>query len=217
MSITTPTSIPGFAGELVRPGDDGYDRHRAVWNAMADRRPRLIARCTSADDVAAAVRFGRTHDLELGVRCGGHGILGFAVPEQGLMIDLTPMGEVRVDPETRRAYVGGGALLGTLDRATEPHGLATTAGNISHTGVGGLTLGGGMGWLGRQLGLSCDNVETFTVVTANGETVRASATEHPDLYWGLRGGGGNFGVVTEFVFRLHPISHEVLMVDLLFD
>jgi FAD/FMN-containing dehydrogenase len=217
MSITTPTSIPGFAGELVRPGDDGYDRHRRVWNAMADRRPTLIARCASADDVAAAVRFGRAQDLEIGVRCGGHGILGFAVPEAGLMIDLTPMGEVRVDPERRRAHVGGGALLGTLDRATERHGLATTAGNISHTGVGGLTLGGGMGWLGRQLGLSCDNVETFMVVTADGDVVRASATEHPDLFWGLRGGGGNFGVVTEFVFRLHPISHDVLSVDLTFD
>jgi FAD/FMN-containing dehydrogenase len=217
MTPTAPTSIPGFAGELVRPGDEGYDRHRVVWNAMADRRPTLIARCTSADDVAAAVRFGRAHDLEIGVRCGGHGILGFAVPEQGLMIDLTPIGHVRVDPERRRAYVGGGALLGTLDRATEPFGLATTAGNISHTGVGGLTLGGGMGWLGRRFGLSCDNVETYTVVAVDGETVRASATEHPDLFWGLRGGGGNFGVVTEFEFRLHPISHEVLMVDLLFD
>jgi FAD/FMN-containing dehydrogenase len=217
MSITTPTSIPGFAGELVRPGDDGYDRHRTVWNAMADRRPSLIARCASAEDVAAAVRFGRAQDLEIGVRCGGHCILGFAVPEAGLMIDLTPMGEVRVDPERRRAYVGGGALLGTLDRATEPFGLAVTAGNISHTGVGGLTLGGGMGWLGRQLGLSCDNVETFTVVTADGDVVRASATEHPDLFWGLRGGGGNFGVVIEFEFRLHPISHEVLSVDLMFD
>jgi FAD/FMN-containing dehydrogenase len=217
MTTTAPTSIPGFAGELVRPGDDSYDRHRTVWNAMADRRPTLIARCTSAADVAAAVRFGRAHDLEIGVRCGGHGILGFAVPEQGLMIDLTPMGDVRVDADRRRAWVGGGALLGALDRATEPFGLATTAGNISHTGVGGLTLGGGMGWLGRQLGLACDNVETYTVVTAAGETMRASASEHPDLFWGLRGGGGNFGVVTEFEFRLHPISHEVLTAELLFD
>lgn len=217
MSITTPASIPGFSGAIVGPGDDGYDRHRAVWNAMADRRPALIARCTSADDVAAAVRFGRAHDLEIGVRCGGHGILGFAAPEQGLMIDLTPMGDVRVDPDRRRALVGGGALLGALDRATEPFGLATTAGNVSHTGVGGLTLGGGMGWLARRFGLSCDNVETYSVVTAEGETVRASATEHQDLFWGLRGGGGNFGVVTEFGFRLHPISHEVLSVALLFD
>ncbi len=211
------TTIPGFTGEVHLPGDRDFDQDREVWNALVDRRPALIARCTSAADVAAAVRYGREQGLEIGVKSGGHGVLGLCVPEAGLMIDLTPMGEVRVDPARRRATVGGGALLRSLDRATEPHGLATTAGNVSHTGVGGLTLGGGMGWLARQFGLACDNVETYTVVTAAGEIVRASATEHPDLFWGLRGGGGNFGVVTEFEFRLHPTIGDALVVELTYD
>jgi FAD binding domain/Berberine and berberine like len=184
---------------------------------MVDRRPALIARCTSADDVAAAIRHAREAGLEIGVKSGGHGVLGLCVPEGGLMIDLTPMGDVRVDPAGRRAGVGGGALLRFLDRSTEAHGLATTAGNVSHTGVGGLTLGGGMGWLARQFGLSCDNVATYTVVTADGEILRATATDHPDLFWGLRGGGGNFGVVTDFEFRLHPVSGQALVADLYFD
>jgi FAD/FMN-containing dehydrogenase len=201
-------------GQVLLPGADGYDPARAVWNAMVDRRPRLIVRCAAVGDVVAAVRHAREHDLEIGVRCGGHGILGLAVPEDGLMIDLTPMGGVRVDPQRRRAWVQGGALLGAVDLATQQHGLATTAGNVSHTGVAGLTLGGGMGWLARQFGLTCDNVVSFEMVTADGQTVRVTADEHPDLFWALRGGGGNFGVVTEFEFQLHPMAGRTLLVSL---
>ncbi len=210
-------AIPGFAGDLIGPGDDGYDEHREVWNAMVDRRPTLIAQCTSAADVAAAIRHARNAGLDIGVKSGGHSVLGLSVPQDGLMIDLTPMAAVGVDPGARRAKVGGGALLRYLDQAAQAHGLATTAGNVSHTGVGGLTLGGGMGWLARQFGLACDNVAAYTLVTADGETVRATATDNSDLFWGLRGGGGNFGVVTEFEFLLHPVAGQALVVELTFD
>src|SRR6185312_14321993 len=200
-------------GLLLTPSTPGYDSARSIWNAMIDHRPALIVQCASVGDVVTAVRTARELDLEIGVRCGGHNIAGLAVPSGGLMIDLTGMDGVTVDPVTLRARVQGGAMLGALDRATQPFGLATTAGNVSHTGVGGLTLGGGMGWLARQHGLTCDNVVSYTVVTADGEVVRASADEHPALFWGLRGGGGNFGVVVEFEFRLHPVGTRALVVE----
>ena len=204
---TNATSLRGVVdGAVLEAGDDGYDEACAIWNAMIERKPRLIVRCVSARD----------NDLEIGVRCGGHGILGSAVPDDGLMIDLTPLNAVRVDSQARRARVRGGALLGLLDQAAQEHRLATTAGNVSHTGVGGLTLGGGMGWLARQYGLTCDNVVSFEVVTADARTVCASATENPELYWGLRGGGGNFGVVTDFEFVLHPVAGQTIVADFWF-
>jgi FAD/FMN-containing dehydrogenase len=156
-------------GSVLLPGDPGYDETRTIWNAIVDRRPRVIIGCASGRDVVTAVRTAREHSLEIGIRYGGHSAAGHAVPDGGLMIDLTPLRAVRVEPERHRAVVQGGALLGALDRATQQYGLATTAGNVSHTGVGGLTLGGGMGWLARQAGLACDSVVSFEVVTADGE------------------------------------------------
>lgn len=197
----------------LEPGDGGYDDARRVWNAIVDNRPAVVVRPTTVEHVRRAVQVARDSDVELGIRCGGHSAVGHSVPDGGLMLDLGNLAEVTVDPAAMRARVQGGALLGALDRATQRHGLAVTAGNVSHTGVGGLTLGGGYGWLARKYGLACDNVESFEVVTADGALVRASADENPDLFWGLRGGGGNFGVVTNFEFRLHETGTRSLTVE----
>jgi FAD/FMN-containing dehydrogenase len=209
-----PTRPVQTRPRLLAPGGSAYEEARTVWNATVDHRPAAIAPCAGTEEVRAAVAYGREAGLEIGVRCGGHNIAGLAVPDGGLMIDLRPSGHVRVDPIARRAVVGGGAMLGALDRAAQRHGLATTAGNVSHTGVGGLTLGGGMGWLARKHGLTCDNVLAYTLVTAEGEVVRVDAESEPELFWGLRGGGGNFGIVTEFEFRLHPVPGPTVSVGI---
>lgn len=197
-------------GPVVTPDDDDYDEVRAIWNAMIDRRPALIARCHQPEDVAHAVRFARERDLLVTVRGAGHNIAGNAVADGALMIDLSPMKDVVVDTGARTARAAGGATLGDLDRATQAHGLATPVGINSTTGIAGLTLGGGWGWLSRVHGATADNLRGADVVTADGGTVRASDEENPDLFWGLRGGGGNFGVVAAFDFDLHPVGPEVL-------
>lgn len=195
-----------FGGPLIEPGDPRYDGARVVFNAMIDRRPALIAQCRDTADVVNAIRFARRCGLEVAVRGGGHGVAGRALTDGGLVVDLRLMNGVTVDVAERTATVGGGATMHDLDRATEPHGLATTGGRVSSTGVGGLTLGGGNGWLDRRFGLVCDNLVSVDLVTADGELARASDTENPDLFWGLHGGGGNFGIATSFTFRLHPLQ-----------
>ena len=207
----------GFRGQLISSDHADYNTARAVWNGAIDRRPRLIARCIGTSDVVAAVRFAREHDLEIAIRGGGHNVAGTAVCDNGIVIDLSAMRGVRVDPVERMAWVHGGALWGDVDRETQAHGLATTGGIVSHTGVAGLTLGGGVGWLMRKHGLTIDNLLVANVVTADGKQLRASADEHPDLFWALRGGGGNFGVVTSFEFRLHPVGPTVLAGPIMWD
>jgi FAD/FMN-containing dehydrogenase len=199
-----------FRGALLRPGEEGYEEARRIWNGAIDRRPALIARCAGADDVVEAVRFARERDMLVSVRGGGHAVAGHAVCDGGLMIDLSLMKAVRVDPAARTARAAGGLLWSELDRATQPFGLATTGGIISHTGIGGLTLGGGLGHLMRKHGLTVDNLLAADVVTADAQRVHVDAHSEPELFWGLRGGGGNFGVVTAFEYRVHPVGPIVL-------
>ncbi len=195
---------------LLRPGDDGYEQARRVWNGAIDRRPAAIARSADAADVANALRYARDQSLDVTVRGGGHSVAGHAVQDGAVMIDLSAMRGVHVDPIARTATVGGGALLGDLDRATQEYGLATTGGVVSHTGVGGLTLGGGIGHLMRRFGLTIDNLLSVELVTANGDRLDVDAEREPELFWGLRGGGGNFGVATKFTYRLHLVGPTVL-------
>ncbi len=199
-----------FGGTILRQGDQEYDAARAVFNGMFDRRPALIAQCGGVADVIAAVRFASEHDLEVAVRCGGHSVPGYACTEGGIVIDLRDMNGVWVDPAARTARAQGGATWGKFDRETQAFGLATTGGRITTTGLGGLTLGSGSGWLERKFGWTVDNLLSADVVTAAGDVVRASETENEELFWGLRGGGGNFGIVTSFEYRLHELGPIVL-------
>jgi FAD/FMN-containing dehydrogenase len=210
-SVSTPAlaaqqQLGSFGGRLIGPDDSDYDEARSLFNAMFDKRPALIARCANAGDVAKAVAFARAHGLPIAIRGGGHNGAGLGSVDDGVVIDLSLMRDVEVDPEARTVRVGGGCTWGEVDAATNEHGLATPSGIISTTGVGGLTLGGGLGHLTRKCGLAIDNLLEAEVVLANGEQVRANADENPDLYWALRGGGGNFGVVTSFLFRLHDVG-----------
>jgi FAD/FMN-containing dehydrogenase len=208
--LLSEATIGDFAtslrGKLLRPGDADYEPARKVWNGMIDRSPALIARCASVADVRHAVDFARTHGLLVAVRGGGHNAAGLAVCDDGLVVDLSPLKEIQIDPARRTVRAQGGVTWGELDRETQAFGLATTGGAISSTGIAGLTLGGGLGWLMRSHGLACDNLLSADVVTADGRLVTASATENADLFWGIRGGGGNFGIVTSFEYLLHPVG-----------
>ena len=217
MSSATNTSLSAvldelastMTGHLVRPGDAAYDEARRVWNGMIDLRPAAIARCASTEDVRAALRIARNAGLPLAVRGGGHNVAGFGTIDDGLVIDLSPMSTVTVDPATRRVRAGGGATLKDLDAATQAHGLVVPAGVVSETGIAGLTLSGGLGWVRRKWGLSCDNLVGVELVTADGTVLHADEQSDAELMWGLRGGGGNFGIVTQLEFDAHPLGPEV--------
>ena len=218
MTTTTPAAATtdlerlreSFRGPLIDPDDEGYDAARAIWNGAIDRRPACVACCTGVADVVAAIRFARERDLLVAVRSGGHGVGGHAVCDGGLVIDLSPMKGIRVDPAARTARAEAGVLWGELDRETQLHGLATVGGIVTHTGIAGLTLGGGIGWLTRKHGATVDNLLSVDLVTAEGEILTVNGDENPDLFWGIRGGGGNFGVVTSFEYRLHSVGPIVL-------
>ncbi len=212
-SETLKTFADRLDGQLIFPDDPDYDAARKVWNGMIDRRPALIVRCAGEDDVVRLVRLARENDLLVSIRGGGHHVAGYAVCDGGLMIDLSAMRSVTVDPQARVARVQAGALWADVDAAAQAHGLATPGGEVSLTGVAGLTLGGGVGYIRRKHGLSCDNLLAVDIVTANGQKRRASENENSDLFWALRGGGGNFGVVTAFVFRLHPVGPDVVTLN----
>jgi FAD/FMN-containing dehydrogenase len=197
-------------GEVLQPGDESYDKARKVWNGMIDKKPALIVRCASADDVVAVVSFARENGILLAVRGGGHNVAGTAVADGGLVVDLSLMKGVQVDPERHTVRAEGGVTIGELDEETQKFGLATPMGVVSETGIAGLTLGGGLGWLRRKYGLSSDNLVSVDIVTADGRYLTASETENPDLFWGIRGGGGNFGVVTSFEYQLYPVGPEVM-------
>lgn len=199
-----------FTGQVLAPGDGGYDECRKVFNAMHDKRPAVIARCASTGDVVKAVNFAREHGLLTAIRCGGHSVAGFSICDAGILIDLAGLNRIEVDPQKRTARAGGGVLWGPFDAATQQHALHTPGGRVTTTGVGGFTTGGGYGWTSSKYGLTCDNLISAEVVLADGRVVRASERENRDLFWGIRGGGSNFGIVTEFEFALHPLGPIVL-------
>ena len=204
------TAVDGFGGNLLDDGDDGYDDARSIFNAMIDRRPALIAQCESVSDVQAALAHAQANGLEIAIRSGGHSVAGASSVDGGLVIDMRRMNSVEVDPEARTATVAGGATWSDFDRATQEHGLATTGGRVSSTGVAGLTLGGGSGWLEREWGLACDNLLEVDIVAADGRVVTANEDENSELFWALHGGSGNFGIATRLVFQLHPLPATTL-------